>query len=273
MANRVWLHLIGRGLVSSPDNFGASGQLPSNQPLLDHLATTFANDGWSVKRLIRKIVLSRAYQLSPQFDEKSFEADPENALVWRMPKRRLEAEALRDSILAISGKLDVKSPKGSPLAKNGEGIINQVLRFRSVELFANESYRSVYLPIIREQLPESLSLFDFPDPTVVTGERVATTIPAQSLYLMNNPFVIRQSEAIADRLLDSSESDGERLYRAYRLFFSRPPSSKEEKLSFEFMERYGKTLAAEKKRDGPARRATWAALCQSLLSSAEFSHR
>ena len=115
MANRVWLHLIGRGLVPTPDNFGASGLPPSHPALLDHLAVTFADNGWSVKKLIRTIVLSRAYQLSSQFDAKNYEADPDNVLVWRMPQRRLEAEALRDAMLALSGRLDLTPPKGSPV--------------------------------------------------------------------------------------------------------------------------------------------------------------
>src|SRR5262249_5691221 len=107
MVNRVWLHLVGRGLVPTPDNFGNSGLPPSHQALLDHLAVSFAEDGWSVKKLIRTVVLSHAYQLSSQRDEKNFEADPDNVLVWRMPKRRLEAESLRDTMLALGGKLDL----------------------------------------------------------------------------------------------------------------------------------------------------------------------
>src|SRR5262249_49349364 len=106
MANRIWLHLMGRGLVATPDSFGASGQPPSKPALLDYLATTFADNGWSVKKLIRTIVRSRAYQLSSQFDEKNFEADPDDVLAWRMPKRRLEAEALRDTMLSLAGRLD-----------------------------------------------------------------------------------------------------------------------------------------------------------------------
>jgi hypothetical protein len=273
MVNRVWLHLFGRGLVATPDNFGASGQLPSNPALLDHLATSFVDNGWSVKKLIRSIVSSRSYRLSSQFDERNFDADPENVLVWRMPKRRLEAEALRDAILSVSGKLDVNPPTGSPLSKGGEGIVNLALRFRGVEGFTSETHRSVYMPIIRDQLPESLTLFDFPDPTLITGERATTMIPAQSLFLLNNVFVIRQAEIAADNLLALNETDGERLYRAYRLFFSRPPSAQEEKLSFEFLERYGKALAAEKKSPHQSRRATWSALCQSLFASAEFCYR
>ena len=121
MANRVWLHLLGRGLVPTPDNFGASGQPPSHPALLDHLAVSFVDNGWSVKKLIRTIVLSRAYQLSSQFDDKNFEVDPDNVLVWRMPKRRLEAEALRDTMLALSGQLDLTPPKGSPIAHGRRG--------------------------------------------------------------------------------------------------------------------------------------------------------
>jgi hypothetical protein len=273
MVNRIWLHLIGRGLVATPDNFGASGQTPSNQRLLDHLAMSLADSGWSVKQLIRSIVTSRTYQLSSQFDETNDGNDPDNVLVWRMPKRRLEAEALRDAMLAISGKIDLNRPKGSPIAKNGEGNVNLTLRFRGVDNFTAESNRSVYLPIVRDQLPEALTLFDFPDPTLISGERATTTIPAQSLYLMNNSLVIRQAEVVAERLIATSETDAEKLARAYRIFFSRTPSANEEKLSLEFLERYGKTLAAEKKGRGQVMRNSWAALCQSLIASAEFCHR
>ena len=129
MANRVWLHLIGRGLVATPDNFGANGQTPSHPELLDYLAVSFENDGWSVKKLIRSIVLSRAYRLSSHFNDKNYDADPDNVLVWRMPKRRLEAESLRDAVLTASGRLDLTPPVGSPVARNGEGNIS--FRFRA----------------------------------------------------------------------------------------------------------------------------------------------
>ena len=121
MVNRVWLHLFGRGLVPTPDNFGAAGQPPSHPELLDHLAVAFMDDGWSVKKLIRAIVLSHAYQLGSRFDPKNFEADPDNALVWRMSPRRLEAEALRDAMLAVSGQLDPTPPTGRPWRRAGEG--------------------------------------------------------------------------------------------------------------------------------------------------------
>ncbi len=274
MANRVWLHLFGRGLVATPDNFGASGQRPDHPALLDHLAVSFVENGWSVKKLIRSLVLSRAYQQSSEFVAKNYEVDPDNVLVWRMSKRRLEAEALRDSMLAVSGNLDLAPAKGSPLAGNGEGNINQLLRQRGpIDGFNSELHRAVYLPIIRDQLPEALTLFDFPDPNLMAGARATTTIPAQSLYLMNNPFVIRQAESVADRLLAPGDTDAQRLTRAYTMFYARPPSEKEQRTAEDFINRYTKTLTDEKKTPTQARRAAWSALCQSLFAGAEFSHR
>ena len=211
MANRVWLHLFGRGLVTTPDNFGASGLPPSHPALLDHLALSLADNGWSVKKLIRTVVLSRAYQLSSRFDAKNFEADPDDVLVWRMPRRRLEAEALRDTMLALAGRLDLSPPKGSSVARGGEGTVGFRFRAAGGDGSATDTHRTVYLPILRDGLPESLTVFDFPDPSLILGERATTTVPAQSLYLMNNPFVGRQAEALADRL---QAGDGQRRQQA-----------------------------------------------------------
>ncbi|MCO6454574.1 MAG: PSD1 domain-containing protein [Pirellulaceae bacterium] len=261
MANRVWLHLIGRGLVATPDNFGASGQPPSHPELLDYLAVRFVQDGWSIKRLIRSIVLSRTYQLSSQFDYENFEKDPENVLVWRMPKRRLEAEALRDSMLLLGGNLNLQPPAGSLVARGGEGNVG----FRITgDPAATETNRSVYLPIVRDQLPEMLTVFDFPDPSLIVGERAATTIPAQSLYLMNNPFVQRQADGLASRVMQASEDDVERIKQAWLLGYSRPPTDSEINLALKFLDDYGVQHSV---------RATWAAFCQAILASAEFAQR
>jgi hypothetical protein len=265
MANRVWLHLMGRGLVPTPDNFGASGLPASHPALLDHLALSFAENGWSVKKLIRAIVLSRAYQLSSQLDAKSFEADPDNVLVWRMPKRRLEAEALRDTMLALAGRLDLMPPKGSSVQRGGEGNVS--FRFRGGpggDSAATDTHRTVYLSVVRDGLPEALTLFDFPDPSLIIGERATTTVPAQSLYLMNNPFVVRQAEALADKLLAWDSDDTSRLKRAYQLCYSRSATEKDLEPAQKFLADYGKKQS---------RRTTWAALCQALFASAEFSHR
>jgi hypothetical protein len=265
MANRVWLHLIGRGLVPTPDNFGASGLPPSNQALLDYLALSFVEDGWSVKKLIRTIVLSRAYRLSSQLDDKAFEADPDNILVWRMPQRRLEAEALRDAMLALSGRLDLTPPKGDAVARGGEGNVGFRGRGGPVADPATiDTHRTVYLPIVRDGLPEVLTLFDFPDPSLIAGERATTTVPAQALYLLNNPFVIRQAEGLATRLLAADGDEGARLTRAYQLCYARPPSDRELQDARKFLADYGKEHG---------RRTTWAALCQALFASAEFALR
>lgn len=261
MANRVWLHLIGRGIVSTPENFGASGQRPSHPELLDYLALRFIDEGWSVKRLIHEIVMSRAYQLSSQFDQENDDADPDNVLVWHMPKQRLEAEAIRDTLLLLSGKLELNPPAGSEVAYGGEGNVGFLFRGDPAE---NDPYRSVYLPIVRDQLPEMLSVFDFPDPSLIIGERATTTIPAQSLFLMNNPFVIQQAEGMASRLLSDFDDERERVTQAFRLCYSRQPSASEVHQALAFIEDYSQDHLP---------RATWTAFCQAIFASAEFTQR
>ena len=237
--NRVWHHLFGQGLVPTIDNFGNAGQRPTNPALLDHLAAWFMDNGWSTKKLIRHLMTSHAYSLATTFDAKNAEIDADNALVWRMSPRRLEAEKFRDAMLAISGQLDLAPTKGSELMRAGDGPALFALRFRG-RFAPADVHRSVYSTILRDQLPESLTLFDFPDPSSVAGERATTNVPAQSLYLLNNPFVIQQSEAAAAKLLASSDSDADRLKRAYETFYSRPPSEKEMTAATQFIAEYSK---------------------------------
>jgi hypothetical protein len=264
MVNRVWLHLFGRGLVPTPDNFGASGQRPSHPELLDTLAVDFMADGWSVKKLIRRIALSRAYGLDSTHDPRNFEADPDNALVWRMSKRRLEAEAVRDALLFVGGRLAPEPPAGSAVARSGEGY---ALFLRVAGLDAVDTHRSVYLPVVRDQVVESLALFDFADPSLVTGERATTTSPAQALYFMNSPFVVRQAESLAERVRAAEGDDARGIDRAYRLAFARPPTATEKDRALAFL------------RDFPARpgaadrgREAWSAFCQALFAAAEFRY-
>ena len=162
MVNRIWLHLFGRGLVPTPDNFGAAGQPPSHPELLDHLAVTFMENGWSVKTLIRQLVLSRAYQLDSRFDARASEADPDNVLVWRMSKRRLEAEAVRDAMLAVSGQLDLAKPKGSAVARAGEG--NSFGLHAAGAFDARLPVRSVYLPVLRNNFLDVAGTLRLPRP-------------------------------------------------------------------------------------------------------------
>ncbi|HBN77966.1 MAG TPA: hypothetical protein DD473_19580 [Planctomycetaceae bacterium] len=261
MVNRVWLHLMGRGLVSTVDNFGASGQRPSHPELLDYLAISFVENEWSVKQLIRSIVLSRAYQLSSRMDSENYRQDPDNVYVWRMPKRRLEAEAMRDTLLALGQNLDVDFPEGSLVAQQGEGNVS--FRIRG-DLAAGDVHRSVFLPIVRDEIPEILSIFDFPDPSLIIGERSSTTIPEQSLFLMNNEFVIRQAAGMASHLISEHSTESDRVNQAYRMCYSRLPEPSEMRNATLFLYVYGQANNEA---------ATWAAFCQALFASAEFSLR
>ncbi len=264
MVNRVWLHLFGRGLVATADNFGAAGQPPDHPELLDALAVTFMDQDWSVKRLIRQIVLSRAYQLASSHDAKNFEADPDNTLVWRVSKKRLEAEAIRDAVLCASGKLIVEPPVGSAVAQAGEGLAGPNRRFNQD---GQDLHRAVYLPVVRDQVPDSLAIFDFADPSLVTGERASTSGPSQALYLMNNPFIIRQAEAAADRLRASGQNDDSRIKAAYLRFLARNPTTAETARAHDFLSRFPAPQGG-----GDQERAAWTALCQALYASAEFRY-
>jgi hypothetical protein len=265
MVNRVWLHLFGRGLVPTPDNFGAAGARPSHPELLDTLAVDFMNDGWSVKKLIRRIVLSRAYGLDSAHDPRNFEADPDNTLVWRVSKLRLDAETVRDSLLFVGGRLTSEPPGSSAVARVGEGLAF-FLRLDAVD--SSDTHRSVYLPVVRDQVLESLALFDFADPSLVTGERATTTGPAQALYFMNGLLVSRQAEALADRVRAAHNDEAEQIARAYRIALARVPKAVERDRARAFLREF----AARAGGSDPARSA-WRAFCQALLASAEFRYR
>jgi hypothetical protein len=275
LVNRVWLHLFGRGLVPTPDNFGAAGQPPSHPELLDQLAVTFREEGWSVKSLIRQIMLSRAYQLDSRFDARNNEVDPDNVLVWRMSKRRLEGEVLRDAMLAISGKLDRSKPQGSVVARNGEGYANLAILAGVAE--AQGNIRSVYLGVMRSSFLEALALFDFPDPSLVSSQRASTTVPAQGLYLLNSPFVNRNAEAAAARLqADTADDpcDCEQIRRAYLQVFGRPPSDKDVVAAEAFLaSRTPQSSAVAEGAPATPSPAAWAALYQALFAGADFLYR
>ncbi len=230
IANRVWQNLFGEGLVKSADNFGISGDVPSHPELLDHLATQFVRDGWSVKTLVRRIVLSRAYRLSSENAKANEAADPGSRLVWRHSPRRLRAEEIRDATLAAAGTLNLTPPEASP-AKD-----MKVTELRNNEPRARSSrrprwratHRSLYLPLLRQLTPTSLEVFDFAEQGMVTGHRDTTTVATQALYLLNDPFVRRESLSLAARLLLRSElGDQDRVDLAYRLTFSRPATESE----------------------------------------------
>ena len=269
--NRIWQHLFGRGLVATVDNFGLNGERPTHAELLDWLATEFANDGWSVKRMIRSIMLSRVYQLGSDANSAAEEANPDNTLLWRANHRRLEAEAIRDAMLLASGQLDATPGEQSVVTKVGDGLVGRNLQASAFDSTSNK--RSVYLPIVRGLLPEFLRVFDFPEPSIISGRRDVTTVPIQALYLMNSEFVIDQSTVIAQRVLDDSDlDDSQRVELAYRWTLSRLPSEAERERGLGFI---AETTASLGDGESPAPETVlkaWSGLTQALLGSAEFRY-
>jgi hypothetical protein len=262
MANRVWQHLFGEGIVSTPDNFGATGERPTHPELLDYLANRFVANGWSVKKLVREIVLSRTYQLSSASDAKNFAADPDNNFLWRANQRRLDAESIRDGILAVSGRLDLKAPNGSPLSGMADTDLGRAGRSAAK---TDSRHRSVYLPIIRDMLPEALDLFDFAEPSLVVAAREVTTVPSQALYMLNSPFIRENAAAFAKRFQGTSADPKERITAAYLTAFSRPPTAAEVARA----EGYLKTHATER---GGSTESALTTFCQALFASAEFRY-
>jgi hypothetical protein len=263
MVNRVWLHLFGAGLVRTPDNFGTQGERPTHPELLDELALRFVADGWSVKKLVRLLVRSHAYRLSGAGDARAARADPENRLFGRASRRRVEAEVVRDSILTVSGRLD-RTPGGPVVAHLGERAIDNDSK-GGVPTDGNVR-RSVYLPVIRNDLPPALEAFDFADPEVTVGRRDVTTVATQALYLLNSPFVLGQARAAAGRLLALPCDDAGRVGDLYRRALGRAPTAEETRKALDFVARFRGTV-----RGGPgADVEAWGALCLAVFGCTEF---
>jgi hypothetical protein len=267
MVNRVWLHLMGRGLVGTPDDFGAYGDTPTHPGLLDHLATRFVSEGWSVKRLVRSIVLSRTYQLSSNGapSEPSVVAEARRALFGQHLRRRLDAESLRDAMLAASGELNRQPGVGS-LIQARDVLINEL-----PPLHVPSNHRSLYLPMIRNSLPPELTPFNLPDGTTVTGKRDASTLATQSLYLLNHPFVVAQSNRLAERIRQVSKDDRERVRAAYRWALGRGSTEAETRRALDFL-RETDLMLVSSDNDGGLLGDAWAAFCQALLVSNELRY-
>ncbi|QDV04780.1 Planctomycete cytochrome C [Planctomycetes bacterium Poly30] len=241
-ANRVWLHLFGKGLVPTPDNFGFAGQAPSHPELVDWLASELVAQGWSTKALIRELVLSRAYRLDSTGDRANEKIDPDVVWLWRMPERRMESEALRDAMLVIAGTLSPERPVGSPLG-TFEGLLRED---QSLAVLMREMpVRSVYLPSPRGQLVDTLEAFDAPDPEFVTGDRDETTVATQALFLMNDGEVLRLADAFADRLLARKGSDADRVTMAFELAYGRKPSREESRVVQAFLKDFARSVEKE----------------------------
>jgi hypothetical protein len=265
IANRVWHWLFGQGLVRTVDDFGFTGDKPTHPELLDFLALRFIELKWSIKALIREIVLTRTWQQSSTFDAEKFEQDPENHLLWRVNPRRLEAEAVRDAMLTVSGNLDFMRPATPLIAAAGEGTVGQAVfepEIRKIEA----PVRSVYLPRVRSVLPEMLELYDAPDASNVAGARDTTTVPLQALHALNSAFVRQQAEGFAARL--GRFTVLEQLDHAWLSAFGRPPTTRERELATFFT-----IEMALQKTGAPAesKQAALIALAHSLLCAAEFA--
>jgi hypothetical protein len=256
MANRVWRHLFGAGIVRTVDNFGFSGERPSHPELLDHLAIRLVDSGWSVKALIREIVLSRTYRQASTHRAHVFDQDPDNRLLWRANKRRLDAEVIRDSMLAVAGVLDPSRRPGSLVAElDGQSVSLIGFNTQLPPDLDGSKRRSIYLPVLRDNLPDVLEQFDVANPNLVTGDRDVTNVPLQALYLLNSRFVQDQASALAKRVQLSAD----RIQCAFDLCFNRPPDAQEIELAKDFFR--GRSTDDLK---------VLAAFCQSLLSSAGF---
>jgi mono/diheme cytochrome c family protein len=229
VVNRVWCWLMGDGLVRTVDNFGTTGEAPSHPELLDHLAARFIREGWSVRKLVREIVLSRTYQLSSHADAPALTADPENRLHSRMNRRRLPAEAIRDAMLSVSGKLK--------LERGGRTFPDN--RAADYGFEYTDTRRSIYVPVFRNALPEIFEVFDFATPTMVVGKRNTSTVPTQALFLLNHPFVHDQSKAAAERL----KSERDPIAQACWLALGRAPTAKERKLASQYVAQSNSRLA------------------------------
>jgi hypothetical protein len=246
--NRVWGHLFGRGLVATPSDFGTRGEPPTHPELLDYLASRFMEEGWSTKRLIRLLVLSRTYQQSCEGHSDGYRKDPENRLLSRMNRRRLQLEPMRDAMLAVGGDLDPSfGGQAVDFLKNPQS-----------------KRRTIYGFIDRQNLPGMYRIFDFASPDTHSPKRYETTVPQQALFLMNSPFAIERARRLVQRL-DAEEltETSLRIRRLYQLAYGRDPQPEEVTRAMAFLE------AAEADREA-ARLGPWEQFAQVLLMSNEF---
>ena len=263
MVNRVWSWMFGAGLVRTVDNFGATGEPPSHPELLDHLTLRFIAEGWSVKKLVRELALSHAYQLSTQDHAANRAADPDNRLWWRMNRRRMDGESLRDTLLVVAGNLDRTAGGPSFEAYGSEGKSALASDYNYTY---SDQRRSVYAPVFRNSLVELMDVFDAADPSTVTGRRNVSTVPTQALYMMNHPFVLEQARVTAERLrAEDLPTDRARIERLYRLSLGRLPTAVEFKLAEQFVSTAG----------DPSEEAwlpRWAQLAQTIFCSIDFRY-
>ena len=249
--NRIWRHLFGRGLVESTDNFGKMGTGPSHPELLDYLAASFVADGWSTKRLIRRIMLSHVFRLDSRTGPAKT-LDPDNRWLWRAQRRRMDAEILRDCLLHASGELDL-TPGGLTIRKLSQYDLGYEF---------NSFRRSVYVPAFRNSMLDLFEIFDIANPNVVTGHRNTSTLPTQALFLMNSPWVIERTARMAESICAESETAEQRLRSVYLRLLGRPPHNSEAELALQFIK--SSTSLSDRQR--------WQTVIHAVVCSIDFRY-
>lgn len=270
MVNRIWQHLFGRGIVETTNNFGVLGRKPSHPELLDYLATTYIKQGWSTKKMIRSLVLTRTYQLSTHLDESGLSIDPKNVYLWRASPRRLQVEPIRDSMLAVSGELDLTPAKGSTITPVGQKLARDV---PYEKLNPDSNHRSVYLPVVRSYPRHMMQEFDFAASTLIVGSRSSETTAKQALFMLNNELVIQQAQAAARLIINKIPKDQTAQVKLiYLRSLSRLPTEEEQETAISYLvkakEKLNKNVADEIKREELA----LASFIQMIFSSTEFRY-
>lgn len=263
MVNRVWHYHFGRGIVGSPNDFGLMGERPANRDLLDWLASEFVKEGWSIKKLQKKILMSRTWQLSSEHQEAAAEADPDNKYLWRFSRRRLEGEAIRDSMLQVAGVLNPKMGGPGVFPPMPAGVMTRG-GWHTEKKLSETRRRSVYTFVRRNTRYPMFEAFDMPDTHESCARRNNTTSPGQALELMNNELVLDWARGLAERVGNdpAGMSPASQIERAYRLVYSRAPKAEELKAAQAFLERHDRITGD--------RKATMVDFCHMLLNSNEF---
>ena len=265
MVNRLWRWHFGKGIVSTTENFGLKGALPTHPELLDYLAHRLVENDWSIKSMHRAILLSDTWQMAAaglDARRRAESIDPDNQRYWQFPARRLEAEAIRDSLLAVSQRLDPQIG-GAPTKLQTINLSPEVLE-QQQRYYDTSNRRTVYLPILRTNVYDFLTLLDFANPDLPTGNRVTTTVPTQAMLMMNSPLVKDVAERVAGRVLKADRSDARRVHQLYLTLLSRAPKPSEVAIALDFLRSYQAEL------ETPDAQAAWTALCHAMLAGNEF---
>jgi len=264
MVNRIWHHLMGRGIVPTTDDFGVLGQRPTHPALLDYLATLFLEDGRSIKKMIRRIVLSRTYQMSSKADAEAVAIDPNNLLWSFRPPQRLEGEAIRDALLLISGRLDA-TPFGEPVPVHLTGFMDGRGRPRVSGPLDGAGRRSVYIAVRRNFLSPFMLTFDTPAPFSTMGRRNVSNVPAQALILMNDPLVVQMAGLWAARAIKQHATLDDRINWMYQSAFARQPAAQEKAIATAWLK--ARAAGRNVDQDDPQ---LWKDLAHVLINTKEF---